>query len=1175
VNAPSRRGGRPPVAMAMHLLGGLRLVHGALAHGPGAYSPGAADAAVGAAGAAEPAGRSATDHGAGPNLGADGLENRHHVRALLALAGSSSQGIGRDELVELLWPNLGPTQGRNRLYHTVHLARKALSACAWEDEWVVVRNSHVVVDERVWCDVRELEATARQADDLQERRAGAGDLQALLPLCSGEWMPDLEIGAVGEALRGRVRKLQATVLRRVAQLNQTQGDTPSQRALLNSLLQLEATDEWAYRELMRMDLAAGRRHAVLRHFDKLSRALGAQLGLRPSAATSALAASASASLQQSPGATEGALRGSLLVGREALIQDLVAQTKQQAGLWLVTGQSGIGKTALVREVAHRLAPLLADGVCIVSLGDQGDTGGAAARESATAVCVRMLGLAPAAGRDDGQRLEQALRHRQMLLVLDDLDVAADAQALLAQLPLQALQARVIVTCRAPLAHCATVPHVHVQVPPLAVPAVNAGLTRATESASFTLFRMRCPVPDDQQARAEWQHDAVRLVRKLDGLPLAIELAAARTATMTPGEILLHIERNLDTLTDGPMNLEGRHRSLRASLDWSVQLLSPMAHAVYRAVSVFAGAFDRRDVTALMPALATQAGDNATSGTPAGTLCSGRDVQAGLQELLAGGLLARVHAAPDKDRPDRILPQQAPSSAPGRAPTEAGLMADGDPLRMLHLPRAHARAQALARGQWRALVDLRLAQICTVFEAHPLQFDNPRFAAHLQQVVALEGEALSLLDHAQQHHPKRYVQLLATLCESWACQGAGGSILRHVDAGIEAAQICALPVEGLSLRISKSYALRTRGNGADAEAFSSSLLALVQAPQLDQGGPAAVVLVLRLRAIDARAMCLVQVGRKEEAIDLLLSNLQTYRLQSKDAGYWIVHTRVAYLTTRLRAGVHIELDALRQKYEGSPLWIEILRASYEDTGDGLDWVRRQAVGEEIVACARRLRSPLLLFIGIWSKACGQMGNDDTAGGLQSMQEAIALARHGGLEHLALDALPMLAVWQRYAMKLDAAEKSLREISSLPPMPGRDTVVVRVPIQTCAISCLRGQPEAGRTSLLAVSVDRLQIVRDEELIRWAESAALLAKALGQSSTAHSLARAFRPFNFDLDQVPVIARFRDREFGAQAAQAPPSEAQINALRAEIRALLETFHAGLQTDPQPASKPGLQVKA
>jgi DNA-binding SARP family transcriptional activator len=200
-----------------------------------------------------------------------GYETRHHVRAVLALAGASQQGIGRDELVDALWPGSSAAAGRNRLYHTVHLARQALAEVSWDDEWLAVRAGRVQLDERVWCDVRQLE----QAIDRGTARLGPGPLHELLPLCANDWMPGLEIGALGQVIRARVRRHQSDLLREAITRQGNEGDTPTHRALLQSLLRLEATDEWAHRQLMRLDLAAGRRHAVLRTFEKLGRELGA------------------------------------------------------------------------------------------------------------------------------------------------------------------------------------------------------------------------------------------------------------------------------------------------------------------------------------------------------------------------------------------------------------------------------------------------------------------------------------------------------------------------------------------------------------------------------------------------------------------------------------------------------------------------------------------------------------------------------------------------------------------------------------------------------------------------------------------------------------------------------------------------------------------------------------
>ena len=90
------------------------------------------------------------------------LEERYHVQALLALIGPSFSGVPRDELIDALWPNHGQAAGRSRLYHTLHLARKAVASVCWDENWVSLRSGRVVLDERVWCDARVLTAAASQ-----------------------------------------------------------------------------------------------------------------------------------------------------------------------------------------------------------------------------------------------------------------------------------------------------------------------------------------------------------------------------------------------------------------------------------------------------------------------------------------------------------------------------------------------------------------------------------------------------------------------------------------------------------------------------------------------------------------------------------------------------------------------------------------------------------------------------------------------------------------------------------------------------------------------------------------------------------------------------------------------------------------------------------------------------
>ena len=1014
-------------------------------------------------------------------------EGRHHVQAVLALSGASRRGMGRDELVEVLWPKASATAGRNRLYHTVHLARQALSAVSWDDEWVMVRNARVMLDERVWCDLHQLE----RAGERSVGELSASELHDLVPLCNGDWMPQLDVGAIGEAVRTRVRTAQSSLLREAIVRSQSQGDTPALRELLQSLLRIQATDEWVHRELMRLDLAAGRRHAVLRTFDKLSRELSVQLGLRPSAQTIAVAAAAAAELQSPPsgGAPEAAARATSLVGREALIQSLVAQMSERAGLWNFTGLSGIGKTTLARAVAHRVAPAMADGVCVVNLGDLG------AYESAASACVRTLGLTSSEQGDETELLVHAVQVRQMLLILDDIDAASDAHSLLARLPLDSMRARVIVTTRARvnLAQAEVVPVVLLPTPePDATPA------QALQSAGFALFQMRCPLASHELQSHAWQSEAVQLVRRLEGLPLAIELAAARTASMTPGEILRQIERSLRPLGDGPVDMQGRHRSLQASLDWSVKLLSEAARSGYGALAVFPGSFVRADVAGLMPAvgLPRSAADEV------------------LDELIAAGLLARVQDEPR--------------------------------LRMLHLPRAHARAQAEARGQWKAVVTARLAEVCGWLDENPLEYESPQYAANLRRVMEIEDDAVSLLEHAQVHEPKQFVRMLVALCECWTTCGVFASVIRWVQRGIAAAQGLGLVEQELWLHANWVLALRREGQLTAAEEVSRAL-----GPLCNQVSDQALVAF----AIDTRTTALQSAGKSQEAVDLLKQTIARLGLREHSPGFWTLHASLWSLGSAL-PGVSVDLAPLRKRFAGSCMWPDILRTAFATWPTHDDFESLRAIADDLLASAKALRSKRFMLDGMWRRGACFLSLDQTAEGLQTFEDYYLTARGMGWSKGAAQAKRLMASLHLRNEDFSSAQACRSQLDDVAQPHASDAHGLAVPLLLAAVRVLEGDVAEAIRLLHTVPVDGLQRASDEDLVEWSEVAALVANRTGQAGLATELAIPMRRLDRSDDHVPIIRRFRDRHFGPGEDFRVRSAEELDELRQAIRAGLMKFY-------------------
>jgi predicted ATPase/DNA-binding CsgD family transcriptional regulator len=269
------------------------------------------------------------------------------------------------------------------------------------------------------------------------------------------------------------------------------------------------------------------------------------------------------------------------VGRAAAVAAVAGELTQYR-LVTVTGPGGAGKTRLAGEVAHQVAVRFADGVWLAELAAVRDPA-QVANAVAAAFGIRDLpSLSPTTA------LADALSRRQLLLVLDNCEhVIAAAADLCAKLLLGADDIRVLATSREPLRIAGEARY---RLPALTLPAPDAP-ANPDSSEAVALFADRARRADATFTLNEETAPAVaHLVARLDGLPLAIELAAARVEALGVAQLLDRIADRFTLLETGDRLAADRQRSLAAAVEWSYQLLGDRERQVFRALSVFPGPF---------------------------------------------------------------------------------------------------------------------------------------------------------------------------------------------------------------------------------------------------------------------------------------------------------------------------------------------------------------------------------------------------------------------------------------------------------------------------------------------------------------------------------------------------------------------------------------------------------
>ncbi|HEV8401738.1 MAG TPA: adenylate/guanylate cyclase domain-containing protein, partial [Candidatus Limnocylindrales bacterium] len=290
-----------------------------------------------------------------------------------------------------------------------------------------------------------------------------------------------------------------------------------------------------------------------------------------------------------------------LVGRGRQVDEVV-RLVEESRLVTLTGPGGTGKTRLAIGAAERLRPAFVDGAFFVALDLVRET------SLVASVVAGELGLVETRDRTPTEALTEHLRDRSVLLVLDNFEQILEAAPLVDGWLKASPKVKVLVTSRRPLRLYGERPYA---VPPLHLPDLSgaAAPDQLRESGAVALFvdraRMARPgfEPTDDELRA-----IGAIVTRLDGLPLAIELAAARIKVLSPGALLTRLEHRLAVLSSGTAGLPDRQRTLRGAIEWSHDSLPEPERILFRRLSVFAGGCRIEAVEAVCDAAGEIGGD---------------------------------------------------------------------------------------------------------------------------------------------------------------------------------------------------------------------------------------------------------------------------------------------------------------------------------------------------------------------------------------------------------------------------------------------------------------------------------------------------------------------------------------------------------------------------------------
>jgi predicted ATPase/DNA-binding SARP family transcriptional activator len=548
------------------------------------------------------------------------------VRLLLALLlARGGELVSADRLVEELWDADPPDRARHALATTVYRLRDALGGDGWRLETrppgYQLKISPHELDARRFED---LAGQGRQALTDGRPQDAAALLDEALGLWRGPVLADLPAAAALEPARARLDAARISAIEDRVDADLALGRHAAAADRLEALVAQHPFRERLWGQLMLARYRAGRQAAALDAYRRARQILTEELGIEPGPKLSRLHEQILLHDSDLTQAVAGPvlrldsnlpLQRTSFIGRRRELDELTGLLAARR-LVTVTGPPGVGKTRLAIAAAARAVADHPHGVWFVSLAEIDEP------DLIASVTAATLGVS-AADRNTTDALIDHLRARRMLVVFDNFEhLLADAQ-LVGRLLDAAPGLRILVTSRAPLRLSGEQEY---PLTPLPVPDAAAILTAGdpTDVDVLALFADRAAALDPHfRLSADNAASVAAVAGRVDGLPLAVELAAARLRLFSLDELAGRLKDALPVLTDGAADRPDRQRTLRDAIAWSDELLDSAGQALFRRLGVFRGG------------VTLDAAEAVASGAPVD------NVSAGISRLLEASLLRRI------------------------------------------------------------------------------------------------------------------------------------------------------------------------------------------------------------------------------------------------------------------------------------------------------------------------------------------------------------------------------------------------------------------------------------------------------------------------------------------------------------------------------------------------------